>query len=120
MSWGIGQDIPDHPVIRNMERTGYPDGREPDRPRCPNCGNDEPGEIFELQDGSFRCDACIRTISADDLPEDAVCPVCGKPFEYLYREPGGSDAGCDMCAKSKDPYDVEECFPPREDPWQDY
>ena len=21
--------IPDHPIIRNMERTGYPDGKEP-------------------------------------------------------------------------------------------
>lgn len=28
-------DIPDHPVIRNMEATGYPDGKEPDYPHCP-------------------------------------------------------------------------------------
>lgn len=25
-------DVPDHPVIRNMERTGYPDGKSPDTP----------------------------------------------------------------------------------------
>ena len=30
--------IPDHPVIQNMMRTGYPDGREPDEFCCPVCG----------------------------------------------------------------------------------
>lgn len=32
--------IPDHPIIRNMERTGYPDGKEPRRKvyLCPICG----------------------------------------------------------------------------------
>ena len=28
-------DLPDHPVIRNMERTGYPDGVTPEEPHCP-------------------------------------------------------------------------------------
>ena len=25
----MNYDLPDHPVIQNMERTGYPDGKEP-------------------------------------------------------------------------------------------
>lgn len=29
--------MPDHPVIRNLERTGYPDGKLPEVV-CPNCG----------------------------------------------------------------------------------
>lgn len=33
-------DIPDHPVIRNLEATGYPDGKEPDYPHCPFCGEE--------------------------------------------------------------------------------
>ena len=28
-------DLPDHPIIRNLERTGYPDGKEPRYPHCP-------------------------------------------------------------------------------------
>ena len=32
--------IPDHPVIRNMEATGYPDGKYPKYPRCPVCGRE--------------------------------------------------------------------------------
>lgn len=46
-------DLPDHPVIRNMERTGYPDGREPGIAHCPICGKecetiyrDQHGDIF--------------------------------------------------------------------------
>ena len=31
-------DMPEHPVLQNMERTGYPDGKEPRYPRCPVCG----------------------------------------------------------------------------------
>lgn len=29
MSWPLDGNIPDHPIIRNMEATGYPDGRYP-------------------------------------------------------------------------------------------
>lgn len=29
--------IQDHPVIRNLELTGYPDGQEPNYPICPIC-----------------------------------------------------------------------------------
>lgn len=31
-------DIPDHPIIRNLEQTGYPDRRKDTEPRCPICG----------------------------------------------------------------------------------
>ena len=33
--WGGGSvnyDLPDHPVVQNLERTGYPDGKEPRYP----------------------------------------------------------------------------------------
>ena len=40
----MNYDLPDHPVVQNMERTGYPDGKEPRCPRCPICG--EEGETI--------------------------------------------------------------------------
>ena len=36
----MNYDLPDHPVIQNMERTGYPDGKEPIFPICPVCGEE--------------------------------------------------------------------------------
>ena len=54
-------DIPDHPVIQNMERTGYPDGKEPPEIRCPVCGWDSE-EFYVAKDGTIvGCDCCIRT-----------------------------------------------------------
>ena len=68
-------DIPDHPVIRNLERTGYPDGREPEYPRC---------------------------------------PICGAECETIYQDVDGDIFGCDECVATKDAWDVEECFPGKE------
>ncbi len=31
----MNYDLPDHPVIQNMERTGYPDGKGADLPDLP-------------------------------------------------------------------------------------
>ena len=36
----MNYDLPDHPVVQNLERTGYPDGKEPHYPRCPICGEE--------------------------------------------------------------------------------
>ena len=62
-------NIPDHPVIRNMERTGYPDGKEPEYPRCPICG-EECETIYKSKDYDIvGCDECIRSIDAWDVEE---------------------------------------------------
>lgn len=58
-------EIPDHPVIRNCERTGWPDGKDPEYPVCPVCGeetdtfykSEETGEIV-------GCDKCIEPVDA--------------------------------------------------------
>ena len=50
-------NIPDHPVIRNMEATGTPDGKEPVYPHCPICGKD--CETVIVKDGAVVCcDEC--------------------------------------------------------------
>ena len=56
----MNYDLPDHPVIQNMERTGYPDGKEPTFPICPVCG-EECEEIFRDNDLNIvGCDICIE------------------------------------------------------------
>ena len=50
----MNYDLPDHPVIQNMERTGYPDGKEPTFPICPVCG-EECEEIFRDKDLNIVC-----------------------------------------------------------------
>lgn len=56
----------EHPVITNMERTGYPDGLEPRLPVCPVCG-EEPDEFYKDVDGEIvGCGECIRVVPAYD------------------------------------------------------
>ena len=62
-------DIPDHPVIQNMERTGYPDGKEPTYPHCPVCSA-ECDTIYKNSDGDIvGCDECISTADAWEAEE---------------------------------------------------
>ena len=56
----MSYDLPDHPVIQNMERTGYPNGKEPEYPRCPICG-EECEDIYKDKDLNIvGCDICIK------------------------------------------------------------
>lgn len=62
-------DFPDHPVIANMEATGYPDGLDPDYPHCPACDR-ECSEVYLDADGEIiGCDRCIRKESAWERDE---------------------------------------------------
>lgn len=62
-------DIPDHPVIQNMERTGYPDGKEPNFPHCPVCGN-ECDTVYRNIDGEVvGCDVCLEVNEAWETSE---------------------------------------------------
>lgn len=57
----------EHPVIANMERTGYPDGLAPKIPICPVCG-EEADTFYKNKDGEIvGCDECIRTVSAFEV-----------------------------------------------------
>ncbi len=58
---------PDHPVIRNMERTGYPDGKEPRYPVCPVCGEECETLYIDCSGKVFGCDECITTVDAWDI-----------------------------------------------------
>lgn len=64
-------NLPDHPVIRNMERTGYPDGKEPKWPICPVC-DEETATYYKDKHGDIvGCDNCIQTADAwEEKQED--------------------------------------------------
>ena len=55
--------IGDHPVIVNMERTGHPDGKEPEAYRCPVCGK-KCESIFRYKGTGeiVGCDRCIAVV----------------------------------------------------------
>ena len=54
--------VPDHPVIRNMERTGYPDGFGPRVCcQCDECGEDiYEGETAYRLGGKTYCSSCVE------------------------------------------------------------
>lgn len=57
-------NIPDHPVISNMERTGTPDGKDPTYPHCPACG-EECETVYKDRHGAYiGCDVCVTTKDA--------------------------------------------------------
>lgn len=61
-------DLPDHPVIRNLERTGYPDGKDPRYPKCPVCG-EECETVYKTKDYEIvGCNLCLRPSMPGSAP----------------------------------------------------
>lgn len=57
-------NIPVHPVIENMERTGTPDGKKEQYPICPACG-EECETVYKDRHGTYiGCDVCVETKDA--------------------------------------------------------
>lgn len=62
-------NIPDHPLIRNLEQTGYPGGKEPAELKCPVCGGTY-YEIYRDRDGYiFGCDECVTRKTVYDMAD---------------------------------------------------
>lgn len=57
-------NILDHPVIRNLERTGRPDGKEPPLPHCPICGGECETVYRNRAFAIVGCDNCIGGMDA--------------------------------------------------------
>lgn len=53
-------DIPDHPVIQNLLRTGYPDGKELIEPHCPICGEDSEFFYINRNGDVVGCERCLK------------------------------------------------------------
>ena len=54
-------EVPNHPVVENLLRTGYPDGREPEDIICPACGTDSETFYVTANDGTtvVGCENCL-------------------------------------------------------------
>ena len=63
------EQIPDDPIIRNCERTGYPDGKEPVSPICPVCGRECETVFKDISGEIVGCDECLDPITAWDEPK---------------------------------------------------
>lgn len=62
-------DIPDHPVIRNCERSGWPDGKDPSSPVCPVCGG-ECETVYKARGYEIvGCDLCLQPVDAWESSE---------------------------------------------------
>lgn len=58
------ENIPDHPVIKNLLETGYPDRKAPKMPRCPIC-DEETDTLYKDNDGFVvGCPECVTTCDA--------------------------------------------------------
>ena len=57
-------DAPENPIIANYLRTGYPDGKEPEYPCCPVCG-EQCETFFKDERGYiFGCENCVEEVDA--------------------------------------------------------
>lgn len=56
---------PDNPIIRNCERSGYPDGKEPKMPRCPVCG-EECNNFYKntKEQEIVGCENCMKILDS--------------------------------------------------------
>ncbi len=62
--------ISDHPVIRNMERTGYPDGRVPREYVCPVCGCECETVYTDPLNAVVGCDVCLEAKDVYDYYDE--------------------------------------------------
>ncbi len=64
----ISRDL-QHPVITNMERTGYPDGKAPDYPHCPICGRECHTVYLDRNMEIVGCCECVDKVNAWECGE---------------------------------------------------
>ena len=65
-----GMHMPDHPVIRNMERTGYPDGKVTEPYTCPFCGEEQDYVFLDWDGEPVGCENCLKKKRAEDYYDD--------------------------------------------------
>ena len=67
------QNIPDHHVIRNMERYGTPDGKAPEYPVCPKCGK-QPEDFIrnKYTKEIVGCDRCTEPVFWERMMKEGL------------------------------------------------
>lgn len=75
-----GYSFPDHPVVANMLRTDWPDGKEPGYPICPVCGAECETVYKDKLMQIIGCDVCKEIDAYDAYLE----PECFPQYERSY------------------------------------
>lgn len=57
-------DAPENPVIERYLRTGYPDGKEQEYPRCPVCGEECETLYKDINSDVVGCENCVKEVDA--------------------------------------------------------
>lgn len=100
-------EIPDHPIIRNCEQTGYPNGKPPRYPICTVC-QDECDTLYrDDYNRIVGCDCCINRKNVED--KNVSCPVCGTELvETHYVNQLGQIVGCEHCVHQSDAWEESD------------
>lgn len=65
-----GVNMPDHPVIRNLERSGYPKGKCPEVYTCPFCGEEHEALYLDWNGEPVGCENCITKKPVEDYYDE--------------------------------------------------
>lgn len=96
--------IPDHPIIRSCELTGYPGFRTPCWPVCPVCGSECSSVYLDDLNRVLGCDNCVTESCSDDGDDTVLCPYCKPVPERIYSK-NGEIVGCDNCVTEQDAWE---------------
>lgn len=95
-------EILEHPIIENMERTGWTNGYDPIPCTCPNCEGNLGTEDRLLDNGLGDILGCIDGC-IDEIVPDAprICEICGELVsddDAIYVNAVNGDClGCSLC-----------------------
>lgn len=77
--------IPDHPVIRRLERTGYPQLVRERAVYCTDCNTELVGEDKVIDyDGDALCEDCFRDRLMEDMSADDLAGKLGFIVKAAY------------------------------------
>lgn len=62
-------NLPDAPYIRNLQNTGYRDGKDPKYPICPICDRECSTIYISADNEIVGCDQCITECDAWGITE---------------------------------------------------
>lgn len=64
------KSFPDHPVIVNLQESGYPDGKDVKEYFCPICDEECYFYYIDVDDKIVGCDKCIRCRCVEEWDVD--------------------------------------------------
>lgn len=66
------RDIPDHPIVANLLRTGQPTTKQPVEPLCPVCNEDSEFFFVNKNGDVVGCERCLKMKYYYEFEEEAL------------------------------------------------